>query len=164
MFPEQHLPQPPAGFLPGILPGPVTPVAAADGRPRHPIDAERLWSHCAGNLATIQSLLGQLETYGPPQMERMLQGWRHDNLNVVAQAAQTLQGAATTLAAEQLRRLASATELAARGGDLERLERAIGELQREMQRCVDYIPTARAESQRLEDSLRMAPGWNRRWR
>lgn len=113
-----------------------------------PIDTEVLFAHCLGNVSFALTLLGELEANGKQQVDTILQHATHDDPLAAAEAAHSLKGAAAIIGAEPLRGKSAEIEAAARDGDPSLLLDMVHDLRDEMDRCLAYIPTLQAETQR----------------
>ena len=113
-----------------------------------PIDTEVLFSRCMGNVSFALTLLGELEANGKQQVDAIGQHVANNDPHAAAEAAHSLKGAAAIIGAESLRGMAAEIEAAGRDGDTSLLLDMVHDLCSEMDRCLAYVPTIRAETQR----------------
>ncbi len=113
-----------------------------------PIDAEVLFARCMGNVSFALSLLGELEANGKQQVDAIVQQAADGQPRAAAEAAHSLKGAAAIIGAEPLRAKAAEIEAAGRDGEASLLAEMVHDVRSEMDRCLAYVPTLRAEIQR----------------
>ena len=113
-----------------------------------PIDTKVLFSNCMGNVSFAFTLLEELEAHGKQQVDAIVLHATRDEAHAVAEAAHSLKGAAAIIGAESLRAIAAEIEAAGHAGETSLLLDLVHDLRSEMDRCLDYIPTIQAETQR----------------
>jgi Amt family ammonium transporter len=105
-----------------------------------PIDARALYERCLCDIDFMCSLLSELSTMGPERVAVIVKQFENRDSLETSNAAHALKGAAALLEAEPIRRLTSEIEEIGRQGSLDGVSELVAELQREMDRCLAYIP------------------------
>lgn len=113
-----------------------------------PVNSEVLVARCMGNVAFAFVLLEELEVSGRQQVDAIVLHTTGNKPCDAAEAAHSLKGAAAIIGAEPLREKAAEIEKAGRAGETPHLMEMVRELQREFERCLNYIPILRTDLQR----------------
>lgn len=109
-----------------------------------PIDVALLTEQCLGNLSFALTLLEEFEKTGQERVNAIeLHAGRH-NLQLVAELSHSLKGVVGILGADALWEVTSNLQAAAQDEDLAHTFALIPQLQLEMKRVLEYIPTIRA--------------------
>ncbi len=117
--------------------------AHAETRP--PLDCQLLLKRSMGNAAFALELLDELENNSPKQVAAVEDHVNSNNCIAAADVAHSLKGAAGIIGAESLQEIAAEVETAGRADDLSRLVELVKELQKEIVRCVDFVPQLRSD-------------------
>jgi len=120
--------------------------AAATATPP-PVDTNILFTHFLGNVSFALTLLDELAATGQQQVDAIVRYAADGDPLAVAEAAHSLKGTAAILGAEPLRGKAAEIEAAGRDAAPSILLGMVHDLRGEMDRCLAYIPTLRAETQ-----------------
>lgn len=117
-------------------------VAAQGGAP---FDTGALLERCMGNAKIALMVLEKLAMQLPGDVKNLTASTATGDCKATASVAHALKGAAGTVAAGTLRELAAAMEQGGRANDLERVRTCLEELTREVDRCLNHLPVAKAE-------------------
>lgn len=108
-----------------------------------PIHLEELLHRCGDDRSVAAEVLQTFATRGPEDVRRIALA-ASENADETFAAAHRIKGAAATLAAHELTRIAEAIEETSRAGKSHRKQnylRSLQELDQEMPRCVRWIET-----------------------
>jgi PAS domain S-box-containing protein len=108
-----------------------------------PFNMRALLARCMGSLEFAQNLLSDFEQELPGHADRIALAVGRRHAKEAAESAHRLKGAAGTMAAEPLRLLAEAIELAAKAGSLSQAASLAEQLGNEAKRCLEAIPKLR---------------------
>ena len=114
-----------------------SPAAAAA-----PVDVEALQYRCLGNRKLAAKALGKFDTTVGADAAALADGVRRGDAKATAAAAHKIKGAAASVSAEDVRRIAAALEELGRADDLAQGEARVRELEREIHRFHEYLATA----------------------
>lgn len=123
-----------------------TTHAAADrqGAPPPPLDTVALLEQCMGNAALVAMLFDKFEKQAKDDLVQIEQALTAKDAGQTSKVAHALKGAAGALSANDVQRTAATIETAARENELEAAARCFSDLKAEVNRCLAYLPTARA--------------------
>ena len=124
---------------------PIFPIPAEP-----PIAAAVLLDRCLGDLEFMDSLLDELTITGPRRVAEIASCAEQDDSLETANAAHALKGAAAVLGAGPVLRLTTTIEDRCREGTLDEIPAMIEDLKREMNRCIEFIPTVRTSASQLK--------------
>ncbi len=131
---------PPPGQQPAPAPPtPAQPIAEPDPSDP-PIDAAALLARCTGKTALLAKVLGKFSPAATAAVEGLRQALAAGDAQAAAHSAHALKGSAGNLSANALSAVAAEIEELSRAGDLERAGAQVANLQREVDRCLRYIP------------------------
>ena len=119
------------------LPTTIPPSSAT------PIDTPKLLENCMGNAALVGMLFDKFEKQARENLIQISGHLAAGDASQTAKTSHALKGAAGALSASGVQEVAARIEHAARAGALDTVSAAIAELQREVDRCLAYLPTAR---------------------
>jgi len=106
-----------------------------------PFDAAELMHVCLGRRDFAEKLLEKFRAQSVEILDALVRGLKEKNAELTIRSAHSLKGMAGTVAAEPLRRAAADAEGKSRGGDWEGVEAQLGQVRRELDRCLAFIPT-----------------------
>ncbi len=109
-----------------------------------PLAIDALLDRCMGDAATISLILGEFEKQAVADLAEIKRHLEGGDCEATARVAHALKGASGILAADTLSGIAFKIERMGRAGVLENEEQLLAELNEEVQRCLDYLPVARA--------------------
>jgi len=110
-----------------------------------PIDLDSLLERCMKSVAIVNEVFDEFESQSVRDIEQLRQSVRDGDTTACARIAHALKGAAGVLSARALAQIASQLEQMGRAGELRDAGECIERLRSEAQRCVEYIPKAKAE-------------------
>lgn len=116
-----------------------------------PIEVGALIDQCLRNLSLVSKLLVTFEEEVTRDVQEVIQAMESGDAERVARAAHMLTGAAGVMFAKSISRAASEVEALARAGNMAAVSTRLGPLREEVQRCVAFLPMARA---RIEEEGR----------
>jgi HPt (histidine-containing phosphotransfer) domain-containing protein len=117
-----------------------------------PLAVPELRDRCMGSADIAVLILRKLEeqlTRDVPELENSL---RLRDVAAIARTAHAMKGAAGAAAAPLLRELAATVELLARNQSLDPMIDAMNDLKTEIDRCMAFLPRARAELKRSDST------------
>jgi signal transduction histidine kinase/CheY-like chemotaxis protein/HPt (histidine-containing phosphotransfer) domain-containing protein len=114
------------------------------GDPTRPLDIDALLDRCMGNAQTARSILELFESEAVSDLEAIKQHVESGDCEATARVAHTLKGASGILSADALSDIAFKLERMGRAGVLAEADWLLSQLNVEVRRCIDYLPTARA--------------------
>ena len=123
----------------GTTAGPISST------PNPPIDFDIFFSRCRGNVPFALALLDELEASIQQQAAAIIEHTTRDEFGEAIEVAHSLQGAAGGVGAETLQNKALELEALGRAATTDHLLQITRELQREIDRCLNYIPTLRID-------------------
>jgi HPt (histidine-containing phosphotransfer) domain-containing protein len=97
-----------------------------------------------GNAALVAMLFDKFEKQAKDDLVRIEQALTAKDAGQTSKVAHALKGAAGALSATDVQRTAAAIELAVRENRLEAAALCLSDLKTEVDRCLAYLPTARA--------------------
>jgi Amt family ammonium transporter len=127
-----------------------TPAVAAAmpttvaGHATPPLGIEALLERCMGNAQTIALILTEFEQQAVTDLADLKRHVEGGDCEATARVAHALKGAAAILSADALSGTAFKLERMGRAGVFADEENVLAELNAEVRRCIDYLPTARA--------------------
>lgn len=133
----------PRGCLPDSRHLGARPMQKLMPNPDPPIDAETLMARCFGNVYFAQWLLDELESSSGQRLAEMRQWATQRDGRAMAEAAHALKGAAGTLCATSVQQAAAKIEATSHTGDLSAIDSLVNDLARELDQCLEYLPTLR---------------------
>jgi len=116
-----------------------------------PISAASFLDRCFGNLELAELLLDELESTGIQRLEEIQEYGTHRDDLIVSELSHTLKGVAGILCAAEIEKVASDLEQAAVSSNTREVESCISHLDREMHRCLDFLPELRRELKRISE-------------
>jgi len=122
---------------------PVTPVGRDSITPP-PFVLTELLDRCMGNAAIATLLLDKFEQQLSADVRGIHECLATRDAEQMARTAHALKGAAGALAAATLRDLAAEIETLSRANQLDSIAQEFTLLRSEVERCVAYLPAARA--------------------
>lgn len=129
-------------------PSHALPPTIQDSNNGTPIDVEVLMQRCMNDATFALSILDQFESSASQYMDQIMHSTASDDAQQVSMEAHALKGAAGMLAAEALRQVAFEIEQSGKAGEIGQIRQMIDDLEKELRRCLDYIPTARHLTER----------------
>jgi len=120
-----------------------TPASRTDS-PCPPLDALALLERCMGNAALVAMLFDKFEKQAREDLVRIEQAIASHDAGQASRVAHALKGAAGALSATEVQKTAAAIEHAARENRLDAAAECCTTLTRELDRCLAYLPSARA--------------------
>jgi Amt family ammonium transporter len=118
-------------------------IDAGDATP--PLAVDAVLARCMGNLDTVLFVLNEFESQAPQDLAAIKAHLENGDAAAIARVAHSLKGTSGSLSASGLAGIASRLEQMGKSGSLADTASVLTELQGEVQRCIDYLPTARAE-------------------
>jgi PAS domain S-box-containing protein len=109
-----------------------------------PLAIDALLERCMGNAETVTSILDEFERQAVSDLAEIKGHVASGNCEGTARVAHTLKGASGILAADALSDVAFKLERMGRAGVLAEADELLTQLNDEVLRCIDYLPTARA--------------------
>lgn len=109
-----------------------------------PLSVVELSEHCMGNAAVALLVLDKFEKQLATDIRELEDRLASQDTAQLARTAHALKGAAGAVAATILRELASRVEDLARQRQTESIAGALSVLHTEAERCLGYLPAARA--------------------
>ncbi len=106
-----------------------------------PIVVKALMEHCMNDAMFVGSILDQFQASASQYLNQIRQAVAGEDPEQAGRHAHALKGAAGMLAAETLQQIAFEMEEAGKAGQLQHLREQIDELNEELRRCLEYIPT-----------------------
>lgn len=125
-------------------PTPAHPPTSTPANTGAPLDPPSLLANCMGNASLVAMLLDKFEKQAREDTVRIEHAIAAGDAGQVARHAHALKGAAGALTAGDIHRTAAAIELAARQSQLDAAEQLLIDLRSDVERCLAYLPTARA--------------------
>ena len=111
--------------------------------PTPPLDTPKLLENCMGNAALVGMLFDKFEKQARENLIQINGHIAAGDADQMAKTSHALKGAAGALSATAVQEAAARIEHAARAGALESVSNSIADLQREVDHCLAYLPTAR---------------------
>jgi PAS domain S-box-containing protein len=109
-----------------------------------PIAIDALLERCMDNVKTAALILDEFERQAVDDLAQIKQHVEGGDCAGLARAAHALKGASAILAADALAGIAFTFERMGRAGVLHEQDQLLVQLNVEIRRCIDYLPTARA--------------------
>jgi len=109
-----------------------------------PFDTKVLLERCMGNEKIAHLVLDKLAAQLPGDVEKLTESTAAGDCVRTAQVAHALKGAAGTVAASSLREFAAQIEKFGRDNQIEKTKECLAELTREVERCLNFVPNAKA--------------------
>jgi PAS domain S-box-containing protein len=109
-----------------------------------PLAIDELLDRCMGNAETVTSILDEFERQAVADLAEIKRHVESRDCEGTARVAHTLKGASGILSAAALSDVAFKLERMGRAGVLSEADQLLTQLNDEVQRCIDYLPTARA--------------------
>jgi PAS domain S-box-containing protein len=122
--------------------GTIPSANTCDETPPLAIDA--LLERCMGNAETVTSILDEFERQAVSDLAEIRRHVVSGDCEGTARVAHTLKGASGILSADALSDVAFKLERIGRAGVLSEADQLLTRLNDEVQRCMDYLPIARA--------------------
>jgi HPt (histidine-containing phosphotransfer) domain-containing protein len=122
-----------------------------------PLDLPSLLANCMGNASLVAMLLDKFEKQAREDTLRIEHALAAGDAGLTARHSHALKGAAGALTAGDIYRSAAAIELAARQSQLESAAQLLIELRSDVDRCLAYLPTARAAARSAPNAPATAP-------
>ena len=119
------------------------PPARDDGR--RPLIVDELAHRCMGSRTVACAILDEFESQLPRDLNALEQHVTSGDVDGIARIAHALRGAASTVAARDVFAVATELEKLARAEQIESVEAELITLQLEVERCLEYLPSARAQ-------------------
>ncbi len=120
---------------------PFDPTPASDHTP--PLVVADLSARCMGDAAVAISILHKFEQQIRKEAAEFDRHLAERKAAEIAARAHALKSTAAAAAAPGLQAIARVIEELARGGQLDTMENELAKLRREVEACLDYLPTAR---------------------
>jgi PAS domain S-box-containing protein len=133
--------EPVADAASAVMPIP-SPARPGDAPP--PLVIEALLDRCMGNAETVSLILNEFEQQAVANLAELKQHVERGDCEETARVAHALKGASGVLSADALSGIAFNLERMGRAGALVDGEALLVQLDAEVRRCIDYLPTARA--------------------
>jgi CheY-like chemotaxis protein/HPt (histidine-containing phosphotransfer) domain-containing protein len=132
-----------AHFLqaPGNADAPLVPDPAAS-KEMPPLNIGELCARCANDIEFTQRLLHKFQDRVADDLAALARNITERKLDEATRLAHSLKGSAANLAAPAVRAVAAEIEAMGRAGDVSQAQDALQRLQREVDRCLAYIPQA----------------------
>ena len=132
---------------------PSQPDERADGRriAALPLSLSELSDRCMGSAAVATLVLDKFDEQLTADVETIQECLAAGDAQQIARVAHALKGAAGAVAASVLRDLAAEIESLARKEEIESITRELALLRSEVDRCLAYLPAARAEFAAITD-------------
>ncbi len=124
-------------------PQPLTPLDS-ECPPPPPFVLTELLERCMGNAAIATLLLDKFEQQLSADVRAIQERLAVRDAEQIGRTAHALKGAAGALAAATLRDLAAEIETLSRANQLDSIAQEFTSLRSEVERCVAYLPAARA--------------------
>jgi Amt family ammonium transporter len=109
-----------------------------------PMAIDTLLERCMGNMQTVASILDEFEREAVDDLAQIKKRVEDGDCAELARVAHSLKGAAAILAADTLAGIAFKLERMGRAGVLTEQDQLLTQLNDEIDRCIGYLPTARA--------------------
>jgi PAS domain S-box-containing protein len=123
---------------------PALPLPANSSTGGAPMGIEALLQRCMGNAAAAASVLTEFEREAIDDLAQISVCVKDNDCNRLTRAAHSLKGASAILSADTLVGIALKLEQMGRSGVLVEQQQLLDQLNEEVQRCIGYLPTARA--------------------
>jgi len=109
-----------------------------------PLGIDALLDRCMGNVETVRMILDEFEREAVADLAEIKRHVENGDCERMARVAHALKGSSGILSADALAGIAFELERTGRAGALTDQARLLSQLNREVQRCIDYLPIARA--------------------
>jgi two-component system sensor histidine kinase/response regulator len=131
---SESVPQPP------LQPQPPVPEPQST-----PLDLNGLLNRCMNDAEFVQLLLAKFQKQVQTDFESLASAVKHRDTRDTLHKAHSFQGLAANVGAVQLRQFANKLEDSARNLEFESAEQSLASLRLELDRCLNYLPTASRE-------------------
>jgi two-component system sensor histidine kinase/response regulator len=127
--------------VPSALAAPA-PTTASEDTP--PLAIEALLERCMGSIETATSILDEFERQAVADLGEIKRHVLSGDCEATARVAHALKGASGILSADALAGIALKLEKMGRSGVISDQDQLLSQLNREVRRCIDYLPIARS--------------------
>jgi two-component system sensor histidine kinase/response regulator len=121
-----------------------SPSATDDLISPDPLNLDALLDLCMNNLTAVNTVLDKFEAQAKRDVDQLENSVRASDTQATARVAHGLKGAAGMVSADNLARMAAEIEQLGRSSQLDLAEEHLTALRKEVQRCIEYLPEARA--------------------